>query len=241
MTRKLKVGTAATAFLASLGLGTWFSGTALNLQGADLWLYRGGLIFLGFTATLAVVWFVLRRPQVPPPPNTDDGRDIDTAIATAKSRLASSRQTSATGLHKLPVVLLLGPEGSTKTTALVRSGLDPELLAGEVFRGDTVAPTRSVNLWYSQQTIFVEASGRVTADPSRWMRLVRHLHPRRLRAALSRGAPAPRVAIVCFSCEDFVRPNSAESVPAAARMLRSRLSDLALELGSNVPVYTLFT
>ena len=139
------------------------------------------------------------------------------------------------------MVLLLGPEGSTKTTAVVRSGLDPELLAGEVFRGDTVAPTRAVNLWYSQQTLLVEAGGQVTADPSRWMRLVRNLQPHRLRAALSRRAQAPRVAVVCFSCEEFLRPNSAESIPAAARMLRARLSDLALELGTNVPVYALFT
>ena len=46
---------------------------------------------------------------------------------------------------------------------------------------------------------------------------------------------------MCFSCEEFLRPNSAESIPAAARMLRARLSDLALELGTNVPVYALFT
>ena len=241
MTRKLKVGAGAAAFLASFGIGTWVSSTALNLQGVDLWLYRGGLILLGLVATSAVAWFVLRRPSQPAPPSTDEGREIDTAIATAKARLASSRQAGSIKLHKLPVVLLLGPEGSTKTTTIVRSGLDPELLAGEVFRGDIVAPTRAVNLWYSQQTVFVEAGGQVTDDPARWMRLVRHLQPHRLRAALSRGAEAPRIAVVCFSCEEFLRPNSAESTPAAARMLRARLSDLALELGTNVPVYALFT
>jgi len=241
MTRTLKVGAAATAFLATFGAGTWFSGSALQLRGSDLWLYRGGLILLGVIATVAIAWFILRRPAKPPAPAADDGREIDLAVATAKSRLASSRQAGTNGLYKLPAVLLLGPDGSTKTTTIIRSGLEPELLAGEVFRGESVAPTRSVNLWYSQQTIFVEASGRVTTDASRWMRLVRHLHPRRLRAALSRGAPPTRVAIVCFSCEEFLRPNGAESVPASARMLRTRLSDLALELGTNVPVYTLFT
>jgi type VI secretion system protein ImpL len=241
MTRRLKVGAGAAAFLATFGVGTWASSAALKLQGVDLWLYRGGLILLGLVATLVVAWFILRRPSKPAPPSTDEGREIDTAIATAKARLAASRHAGSIRLHKLPVVLLLGSEGSTKTTTLVRSGLDPELLAGEVFRGDTVAPTRSVNLWYSQQTVFVEAGGQVTADPSRWMRLVRHLQPHRLRAALSRRAQAPRLAVVCFSCEEFLRPNSAESTPAAARMLRARLSDLALELGTNVPVYALFT
>jgi type VI secretion system protein ImpL len=241
VTRKLKVGTGAAGFLALFGLGAWFSGTALGLEGSDLLLFRVGLVLLGFVATLAVAWFILRRPEKPAAPKTDEGREIDTAVAMAKSRLASSRQASGKGLDKLPLFLILGLEGSTKTTTMVRSGLDPELLAGEVFRGDTVAPTRSVNLWYTQQTIFVEASGRVTGDPSLWMRLVRHLHPRRLRAALSRGAQAPRIAVVCVSCEEFLRPNSAESIPAAARMLRTRLSDLALELGTRVPVYALFT
>jgi type VI secretion system protein ImpL len=241
MTRRLKVGAGAAGFLATFGVGTWVSSAALKLQGVDLWLYRGGLILLGLVATLAVAWFILRRPSKPTPPTTDEGREIDNAIRTARTRLAASRQAGSIRLDKLPVVLLLGPEGSTKTTAVVHSGLDPELLAGEVFRGDTVAPTRAINLWYSQQTLFVEAGGQVTADPSRWMRLVRNLQPHRLRAALSRRAQAPRVAVVCFSCEEFLRPNSAESIPAAARMLRARLSDLALELGTNVPVYALFT
>jgi type VI secretion system protein ImpL len=209
--------------------------------GRDLWLFRGALILLGFIATLAIAWFLLRRREKTPPQPSDDGREIDAAVATAKSRLASSRQSNGGGLYKLPLVLMLGPEGSTKTTLVIRSGLDPELLAGEVFRGDAVASTRAVNIWYSQRTIFLEAGGKVSTDPARWMRLVRQLHPRRLRAALSRGAPAPRIAVVCFSCEEFIRPNSAETVPAAARMLRTRLSDLALELGTRIPVYAVFT
>lgn len=241
MTRKLKVGIGSAAFLALFGSGAWFSGSALGLAGRDLWLFRGALILLGFIATIAVTWFLLPRREKGPPQISDEGREIDAAVATARSRLASSRQSNGGGLYNLPLVLMLGPEGSTKTTLVIRSGLDPELLAGEVFRGDTVASTRAVNIWYSQRTMFVEAGGKVSADPARWMRLVRHLHPRRLRAALSRGAPAPRIAVVCFSCEEFLRPNSAETVPATARMLRTRLSDLALELGTRVPVYTVFT
>lgn len=241
MTRKLKVGTGAAAFLALFGGAAWLSGTALGLVGRDLWIFRGALILLGFIATVAIVWFLLRRPAKVPSQPSDEGREIDAAVATARSRLASSRQSNGAGLYKLPLVLLLGPEGSTKTTLVIRSGLDPELLAGEVTRGDTVASTRSVNIWYSQRTIFVEAGGKVSADPARWMRLARQLHPRRLRAALSRGAPAPRIAVVCFSCEEFLRPNSAEAVSTAARLLRTRLSDLALELGTRVPVYTVFT
>ena len=241
MTRKLKVGAGATAFLGLFGAGAWVSGSALGLAGRDLLFFRGALILLGFIATVTVVWFLLRRPEVKAPPPSDEGREVDAAIAKAKSRLASSRQSGGAGLYQLPMVLVLGAEGSTKTTVVIRSGLDPEILAGEVFRGETVAPTKSLNIWYAHRTIFVEAGGPVVAEPARWMRLVRQLHPQRLRAALSRGAAAPRIAVVCYSCEEFLRSNSAEAVSAAARVLRARLAELALELGTRIPVYVVFT
>ena len=91
MTRKLKVGISATAFLALFGAGTWFSGTALGLAGRDLWLFRGALILLGFIATVAIAWFLLRRSKKAPPPPTDDGREIDAAIAEHEAWKAAGR------------------------------------------------------------------------------------------------------------------------------------------------------
>ncbi len=240
MTRKLKIGLGASALLTLFGVGGWSLGTLLRLQGSDLWILRGGLWLIGLVVTAAAVWFVRRRRAGPSMP-VDEGREIDTSVAAVRARLGASRAAGGSGLHNLPVVLVLGPEGSAKTTTIVRSGLDPELLTGEVFRGDTIAPTRSVNAWYARKTIMVEAASRVTADASRWGRLVHHLHPRRLRAALSGGDQAPRAAVVCYSCEDFLRPGGAESVPAAARPLHARLSEVALELGIRLPVYVIFT
>ena len=141
----------------------------------------------------------------------------------------------------MPLVLLLGLEGSAKTTTVIKSGLDPELLAGEVFRGDAVTPTRSLNAWISQGTVFVEAGGRLTSDEGRWGRLIQHLLPDRLRAALSSGMQAPRLAVVCMSCDDLLRPDAADKLPAAGRGIRSRLSEVAQRLGIRLPVYVIFT
>lgn len=241
MTRKLKLGLGATAVFAPYAIGTWHLGPLLGLTGKDLWIARGGLWLIGLIAIGVVVTILLRRRTAPPKPPVEEGREIDTAVAGARSRLAASRKAGGTGLQDLPLVLILGPEGSAKTTSVVRSGQDPELLSGEVFRGEAIVPTRTINIWYSQKILFLEAGGRVTGDIARWGRLMHHLQPRRLRAALGRGGQAPRIALVCFSCEEFLRPNANESVAAAARPLRARLSELSLELGVPLPVYVVFT
>jgi type VI secretion system protein ImpL len=224
------------AFLAgALAAGAW-----LQLEGRDLWILRGGLIVLGlFAAALLFLYLRGRRPAQPARSLPDS--EMEDVLAAAQKRLASSRLGRATRLGKLPVVLLLGPSGSSKTTILVRSGLEPELLAGEVYRGETVVPTEELNLWYAQDTVFVEVGGTVLDAEPRWRRLIRHLRPARLAAALKRGVQAPRLAVICFGCDEFLKPGANESVPAAARRLRARISELSVELGIRLPVYVLFT
>jgi type VI secretion system protein ImpL len=140
-----------------------------------------------------------------------------------------------------PLVLVLGPRGSAKTTSVVRSGLEPELLAGEVERGETVIPTDGLNVWFSQGTIFVEAAGNVVEDERRWARLIKHLRPARLGAALAQGAQAPRTVVVCMSCEEFLVQGSSQAVAERAKLFRNRLVELSGQLGVRLPVYTLFT
>jgi len=241
MTWKLKVGLGAAAALLIIGIGAWFLGTWLHLEGQDLWILRGGLWLLGTIAVAVLAWVLLRRSAKVAKSSPDEDNEIDAAVAAARSRLGKSRVVKAGALQDLPVLLVLGSDGSTKTTIVVRSSLDAELLAGEAFRGDTVVPTRSLNIWYSKGVLLLEAASKVVADSSRWTRLVHYLRPRRLRAAVTGGNQAPRSAIVCFSCEEFSRPDSSEAVPNAARALRARLSEVALELGVRLPVYVAFT
>ncbi len=241
MTRKLKVGLVTTGVLSLYALGVWFLGSVLGHATSDRWILRGSLWMLGLVAGASTAVYLLKRPAARPKAGGDEAAEIDAAFSALRSKLSASALGGRSRLGRLPLVLLLGTEGSAKTTTVIKSGLDPELLAGEVFRGDAVTPTRSLNAWISQGTIFVEAGGRLVSDAGRWGRLVHHLLPDRLRATFSSGVQAPRVAVVCLSCDDLVRPDAADSAPAAARGIRTRLSDVAQRLGVRLPVYVMFT
>ena len=222
-------------FAAAVWAAAW-----LKVAGRDLWIVRGGLAVLGIAAAvLAFLYVAARSRRMPAAPDEPD--EIAEAMAAAEARLASSALAGSSRIATLPVVLVMGPAGSAKTSAVVHSGTEPELLAGEVERGGAVVPTQGVNVWYARDTLFLEPGAGVMDDDGRWERLVRHLQPSRLAAALARGAQAPRAAVVCFACDELLRPGAADAVPAAARRIRARLAGLAQQLGVRLPVYVLFT
>ncbi len=223
---------------------TWLLGGWLELRGAELWILRLGLWLLGIGAALLVLWF-LRRLEgggaSAEEPGSDGDPELDTTIAAARTRLTASRAAGRTTFGRLPLVLIVGPEGSAKTSCIVQSGLEPTLLAGEVFRADDIGPTPGVNLWYAQSSLIVEAGGALAKDPARWARLVRHITPNRLAAAVTGRGLARRAVIVCMSCEEFLKSGSAHAIPAAARELRALVTRLAEACGIQLPVYVLFT
>jgi len=222
------------ALLAYL-LGSW-----LHLYGWKLWVFRFALWFLGIVAFGLIYWFTKQSREAAEEQEVGD-EDLDSTLAEARSRLVASPTAPSAKLSDLPLVLLVGPEGSTKTSAVVHSGLDPELLGGAVFHGDTVAPTPGVNLWYARNTLFAELGGAFIAERERLARLIPSIRSHTLGAAFSGRAPAPRVAVVCFSCEELLKPDAASGVPVAARELREILVELAHGLGTQLPVYVLFT
>jgi type VI secretion system protein ImpL len=227
------------ALMTPLGL---FVGTFAKLTGVSLWVLRLGFVLLGAIAGAVVFWFLKRgEDESDQAPSGSGDSKIDDVMAEARRKIGAASGPKKASFRQLPMVIVLGRPGSTKTTSIVRSGLEPELLAGEVLRGDVVPPTDGVNVWYSQDTLFVEAGGAVTLDASRWDRLSRWLHPRRVGAVLARGSQAARVALVCVSCEDLLEPQAATNLPAVARDLRARLVESARDLGIRLPVYVLFT
>ena len=123
---------------------------------------------------------------------------------------------------------------------MVHSGLEPELLAGQVYRDSTIVPTATANLWYGGGAVFVEAGGELPAQPAAWKRLVRKLRPGGLRSLFRIKGEAPRAALVCISCEDFLKPGASEALAATARELRAHLEGLSQMLGVRLPVYVLF-
>ena len=244
MKRRTKVWIIAAVALLLYLVVAYIAGRLLSLAGGDAWVFRGGLTLLGLVSAALIVWFFRdRAPVGPATPEAKLAGDVDHVFATARAQLQSAKagSTKDARFARLPVVLVFGPQGSTKTTSIVRSGLEPELLAGEATRGDTVAPTKTANLWFAQNTIFAEAGSAVLAISDTWRRFVRTLRPRSLFAALTGKPQAPRQAVVCFGCDELLKAGNAEAVAAAARTLRERLGEAASELGVQLPTYVLFT
>jgi type VI secretion system protein ImpL len=234
----------ARAWSGGLGVASffllvaWATGTLLGLEGTSLWLLRGGLILLGLVAAALLA----RLLWVSGPDPSDEGGpdDVDLTLAAAGRRLAGAGAGGGR-LGRLPLTLVLGPRGSTKTTLLSKAGLDTELLAGEVMQGETVVDTEGVNVWYAQGSVIVEAGGALLADERRWDRLLRRLRPSRWGAVFGRGGQPARSVVVCFAMDEFLKPGSGEGIPAYARLLRTRLARISETLGVAVPVYVIFT
>lgn len=208
----------------------------LPVAGRDRWLLWGGLALMGLISAVLVYLYLAPRQAK----EDRTGKDIELMLETARKRLAASGMKNAK-IGKLPVTLLLGPTGSAKTSLALQSADGPELLAGEGSRGETPRPTEAVNVWYSEGALIVEAGGSVPDDSSRWGGLLRKLRPSRFAAAMGRGRQAPRMAVLCFSCEDLLRQGAAQTVAAAAKSLRETLAGVSRSFGVRLPVYVVFT
>jgi type VI secretion system protein ImpL len=221
---------------------TYLISNVLHLSGWRLWAFRVVLWLLGVVAFALIYSFMKRSSEAKAEEEQATADDeLDTLLATAKTRLLESPSTETALLAKLPMVMVLGPESSAKTSSIVGSGLGPELLAGAAHHGDRVAPTGCINLWYAHNTVFLETGGGFGDDPARWRKLIRAIRPQTLSAVFTGRSQAPRVAVVCMSCEELLRPDASTSIAAVAQELRTTLVDLAHGFGTQLPVYVLFT
>jgi type VI secretion system protein ImpL len=228
--------------LAAYFAFVWLATALLKLTGIDLWFVRGLLWMVGLSGGGLFLWWRKRRRKTTAEPGADAGAgggdEIDLLIRDAEARLAGSNLGK---LANLPVFLVLGPPGAAKTNTVLHSGLEPELLAGQIYQDNAVLPTRSANLWFARGNVVVEAGGKLVGDPARWQRLIKKLEPRRLTTALGKGETAPRAAVVCFDVEDFLRSGAADNLAIGVRQLHARLGEISQVLGISLPVYVLFT
>src|SRR5215469_3092699 len=237
---------ATAAILVPYLVLAWFLGSWLHLRGANLWILRGGLAFLGLLAAGAFFWFYRKAgAESEEPSETPSGgegtTDVDNLVHDAARKLRSSSLGSNARLGKLPLVFLVGDAGAAKTYTVINSGLDPELLAGHVYQDNEILPTQTANFWYTRQAIFADVAGGVLRESKQWSRLVQLLRPGRVSSALQQGRQAPRAALVCFDCGRFLQERANESVTATARQIGARLQQVSQLLGISFPVYVLFT
>ena len=232
------------------GLTLWFVmtyllSTVLRLTATEALYFRISFIVLGVIAAAAAIWYFYKRKKEEraaargETAETGSADEIDVLIREAEAKLASATKGAKVG--SLPVIFLVGEAGATKTSTVVHSGLEPELLAGQVYQNNNVTATRAANLWFARQAVLVEAGGKLLAEPNRWQRLIQRLRPGKLGSVMGKGGQAPRGVVVCFDCETFTRGGAADAVTASARGLRTRLGEISEAFGINLPVYVLFT
>ncbi len=193
---------------------------------------------------LVILYFIQKRKKraavgTAEEPTAPGGDEIDLLVREAENRLAAGKLEHGARIANLPVFVLIGDSGASKTSVVLHSGLEPELLAGQVYQDNNVVPTRTANLWFSRRTVFLEAGGKLTSDAPKWQRLVRKLQPR--GSVISKGGQAARAAVVFFDCENFTKPGAQEFAVTAARNLRARLGEISQAMGISLPVYVLFT
>jgi type VI secretion system protein ImpL len=224
----------------------WFAGSWIGLQGSDLWILRVGLAVIGIAAAATIAWFCRKQDRQAAASAGEQQtaglpeHEIDAAFRAAQSKLKSSTTVQNRRLAELPIVLVVGDVSSCKTSVVAHSGLEPELLAGQAYEDNAIVPTRSLNLWFARNVAFVETGGKLQNDKHLWSALLRRLQTTRVRALLSAAPEAPRVAVVCVSCEDLLQSGGDHHV-ALARTLRARLDAITGALGIQLPVYVLAT
>lgn len=206
----------------------------MTLDATSVWVVRIGFVLLGLIAAGAVLYFL--RPQEEEPV-LDPGDDVLLQIGAARARLPRGGFASRT------LVMVLGPQGSAKSTMVARSGGDPELLAGDVPPGvnDVPPSTKTANVWAMQQGVVAELTSSLLADGPRFAKVVRALRAPRVAAAVGKGEAAARAAVVCVPCDLFYAGNNGEQLQKLAQSMRLRLAEAAKELGLALPVYVMFT
>ena len=228
-------------YLALVILG----GIALRFSGVKLVLFCFILGLLGAAAIGFCLWYLHKMDAEVAQagaPETPDAVNVNTLLHDADLRIRQAGRSDAKSLASMPLVYIVGSENSAKTQTVLQSGLDPELLAGNVFQDGIVAPTQMANVWLSGSYVLVEAGGALLRQPSLWMKIVKATKPARLGSVFSKASRLPsRSVVVCVSIERILAPSTAEQIRTLAQTLNQRLRQLSESLGISLPVYVLFT
>src|SRR5262249_22735792 len=173
------------------------------------------------------------------------------AIAEANAALAkgASYRNKSHPIYEIPWRLLVGPEGSGKTSILINSGIEPQLLAGHAGEIGAITSTRVCNVWLAKNTIFVEIAGRFfDGDLVRWTQLLRVIRGTESvplwRRLLGKGEQTVTLRGV-IGCCDLREFGAASADPQRferyCRNWHDRLRAISDVFGIRIPVYQVIT
>src|ERR1700761_7944897 len=226
------------AALLSFGLAA-----LLHLQGMTYILFVVILLVLGVAAAVVIIVLHLRAKKQQAAdgllPEGGAGGDLDLLLEDANRKLRASQQ-GAKSLDAIPLLYILGDAGSAKTTQVLRSGLDPELVAGAVPHAGETVPTAVLNLWFTRQAALVEVGESIRQNMALLTRLVVRTRAKAYKSAFGPGQ-APRRAVVCLSAELLTAADGGASLMASARTVGAQLREVSRVLGAPVPVYVFVT
>ncbi|MDR3773072.1 MAG: ImcF-related family protein [Terracidiphilus sp.] len=235
------VGVLAVLVVAAL---LAFGGAALlHLHGVSLIVFVVVILLLGVAAAtiILILHFRAKKKQGLEGDSSGGGAtaNLDLLLNDANGKLRTSQQGAKT-LDLLPLLYILGEQGAAKTTQILRSGLDPELLAGTVPREGEVVATPVVNVWFTRQAAIIEAGEAVRQNSQLLTRLIERTRARAYRSAFG-SAAASRAAVVCVSIEQLLAADAGASSLAAARSTGAQLREISRLLGTPLPVYVIVT
>jgi len=225
---------------AALAFGIAF---LLHIQGFTYILFVSLILLIGITAAVIIIVMHHRAKKQAAlegeGASSEAKAELDLLLNDANRKLRDSQQGAKT-LEYLPLIYLLGDADSAKTTTILQSGLEPELISGAVSQNATQIPTQTLNLWYTRFAAFLEVGQNIRQNNGLLARLVHRTRATAYRSAFGSGAP-PRAVIVCLSADQLLQPGSGDSLVASARATGSQLREVSRILGMQVPVYVIVT
>ena len=215
----------------------------LHLQGAAYLVFVILVLLVGIAAAITIIVMHLRakkeKKQQGEEPGAAATAELDLMLNDANRKLKTAQQ-GAKALDSLPLLYILGDTGSAKTTTMLKSGLDPELLAGTATLDGEQVPTNVINLWFTKAAALLEAGATVRQNNALLGRLVHRTRAKAYRSAFGRGA-APRAVVVCVSADQLLVADAGQSLMASARATGAQLREISRILGMPLPVYVIVT